>query len=259
MGVIYEPGGKALEYAYLGCNPYNGCTHGCTYCYVPKSLFKTPEEFHAKVEPKKDFLARLAKEAPRHRGTDKRVLLSFSSDPYPEVEGRLGLTREVLSMLKKHDIPFTVLTKGGMMAARDFGIYRPGIDAFAVTLTAATDHKWRAMEPGAAPPSDRIKTLREAHGRGIETWVSLEPVIDPEESLAIISATAGFVDLFKIGTLNYTNSDVTPAQWQSFGKRAINRCVATGAKCFIKHSLAKHLGEFPFENTDNRTIQFFGY
>ncbi len=256
-GVIYEPGPQAREYALLALNHYRGCKFSCDYCYVPTATFRGRAEFHATVEPRKNVLARIEKEAPRHRGTDKRVLLCFSCDPYPEIEASRGLTRDVLNILKRHDIPVQVLTKGGLLAARDFGLYRKDIDAFAVTLTAATDHAWRQMarEPGAAPPSDRIETLREAHERGIETWVSLEPVLDPEQSLAVMRATHKFVDLFKIGTLNHVKSDVTPEQWRSFGRRAIEYCVATVTKYFVKDDLAAYLGEFQFGNTDNRTVR----
>ncbi len=258
MPLIYEPSGKALEYSLLSLNHYVGCPHGCTYCYVPTMPGRNRADFHAKAEPKKDLLAKLGKNAKRYAGTDKRVLLSFASDPYPQVDARLALTRRVLSLLIKHDIPFTVLTKGGMLAARDFDLYRPDLDAFAVTLTAATDRKWRQMacEPNAAPPSDRIETLKEAHARGIETWVSLEPVIDPEESLKIITATYKYVDLYKVGTLNHVTSDMTSEQWADFARRAIDICTACKVEYFIKHDLARHkglLGELQAGNFDNRT------
>jgi DNA repair photolyase len=58
-------------------------------------------------------------------------------------------------------------------------------------------------EPGAALPEEKINSLRRAHEKGIKTWVSLEPVLYPEITLEIIRRTYGFVDEFKVGTLNY--------------------------------------------------------
>jgi DNA repair photolyase len=257
MTVIYRPSGRAAEYSHLACNPYNGCPHGCTYCYVPAARRMKAVDFHAKAEPKKNFLARLGTDAKRLAGTHERVLLSFSCDPYPPIEASRCLTRTALSVLKKHDIPFQVLTKGGLLAARDFGLYRPGIDAFAVTLTTLDTVVAAEIEPGAAPPCERIDTLIEAHDRGIETWVSLEPVIKQIESLKVITMTHEYVDLYKIGTLNHVKSDITSKQWADFARRAINLCTACGARYFIKHDLARHsdlFGDLQVGNTDNRTV-----
>ena len=94
--------------------------------------------------------------------------------------------------------------------------------------------------------------MRWAYEKGIETWISLEPVLDLEESLRIIKETHDYVDHYKIGTLNHVRSSITPAQWGSFGRRAINLCTAYNRSYYIKHDLAKHLGDFPFANTDTR-------
>jgi len=254
MAGIYEPKGRAQEYSHLAVNPYTGCPHGCTYCYVPRVLHRTPEEFHGRVEPVKNILAIVGKQAARLAGTDHRVMLSFACDPYPGVDARLQLTRSVLKILVKNDVPFQILTKGGQLALRDFDLYRHGLDAFGVTLTTLDPEVAAEIEPGAAPPAERIEMLQAAHDRGIETWVSLEPVIDPVESYKILVETHCFVDLYKIGTLNHVKHDTTSQQWRDFGRRAINYCHATKTAYFIKQDLAGHLGEFQFGNTDNRTV-----
>lgn len=255
MGVIYKPGGKACEYSLLALNHYVGCPHACTYCYVPSVLRIKAEEFHAGAEPKKDILARLGKELPKYAGTDKRVLLSFACDPYPPQDAARQLTRKILVKLSRHDIPFHVLTKAGQLATRDLDVFGPN-DAFAVTLTTLDARQAEKIEPGAGPPIERTQALMEAKSRGIETWVSLEPIIDPAWSLEIISRTHDYVDLYKIGPLNHAGPQVPMGFWQlrQFARRAIRLCTAYGVKYFIKRDLAKHLGEFQFGNTDNRTV-----
>ena len=80
----------------------------------------------------------------------------------------------------------------------DFDLLRPG-DEFATTLTFLDEQKSRQWEPGTAIPEERIESLRKAHELGIRTRVSLEPIIEPAESIEIIRRTHTFVDLFKVG------------------------------------------------------------
>ena len=92
MKIIYEPKARAAEYALLAVNHYKGCKHGCTYCYVPGVLRISNEEFHSKVEPKRDVLARVGADAKTLSGTDRRVLLCFACDPYPDCDAAPMLT-----------------------------------------------------------------------------------------------------------------------------------------------------------------------
>ena len=252
MQIIYEPEGRAAEYAHLSLNHYDGCDHGCSYCYVPGALRRDRESFHSEVRPKADVLSRVEKDAGRLKGTDKRVLLCFACDPYPDVETHLYLTRDVLRILNKYDVPFQVLTKSGVMPQRDFDLYRPGVDAFAVSLTALDAAVAAKVEPGASPPALRIDNLIEAKRRGIETWVSLEPVLDPKEAYRIITVTHEYVDLYKIGPRNHAKSNVTDREWQSFAERVKRLYLGCGCKYYFKLDLVKHLGDMAYYNTDNR-------
>lgn len=246
MKAIYRPTGKAAEYSHLALNHYKGCVFGCTYCYAPLSLHRMPKDFHHKGVPKNDILAKVEADAKELCGTNERVLLSFACDPYQPIDDDLELTRAILGILRKNLVPFQVLTKGGMAASRDFDLYGPD-DAFAVTLTgtSATEIK---EEPLAASNLERINALQEAHDRGIETWVSIEPVLDPEASLAAIKAAAPYADLFKIGKLNYSKADI---DWTDFGNRAIRLCLELDKPYWIKEDLARWVSVH-FQNTDNR-------
>lgn len=247
MPAIYRPKGRAGEYAHLAVNHYKGCSHRCAYCYVP-ACTRNPL-FFRQQQVKPDILANLRREAQRYTGTSDRVLLSFSSDPYQPLDERLQITRHVIEILQQNDVPFQILTKGGLRASRDFDLYSSK-DAFASTLTFVSEAKSRNIEPGAAAPADRIASLQHAKEKfGIETWVSLEPVLDAGQSLLAIEKTRGFVDHYKIGTMNRFKVDVN---WRDFGQRAIELCEKFNCDYYIKHDLAKHLQGIKFKNTDRR-------
>lgn len=163
------------------------------------------------------------------------------------------MTRQIIQILREFDIPFQILTKAGKRSEVDLDLYGPG-DAYAATMTFLDADQSVHYEPYAASPLERMNVLSIAHAMGIETWVSLEPVVDPEETLEIIKQTHEFVDLYKIGILNYQQPP-KPIDWRVFGIEAIGQCRRYGKAYFIKSDLAKYLDGVHFINTDNRIIK----
>jgi len=239
MTVIYEPRGRAREYAPLAVNLYSGCEHGCVYCYAPTVLRRGAEEFHKAAVPRSNILKRLQKEGERRQGPRERVLLCFTCDPYPPETGTNQVTREAIRILKENGWPVEVLTKGGTRACRDFDLLGPG-DAFASTLTFLDPVQSAKWEPKAAPPLDRLAAIRKAYSLGIPTWVSLEPVIDPEQSLEIIRATHDMVDLYKVGKLNY-HPAAQGVDWGAFGHAAEALLRRLGKRYYLKADLRAHM------------------
>lgn len=237
---IYAPAGQAGEYSPLAANPYRGCGHGCVYCYVPNVLRMERKEFDAGAIPRHDFLVNLQKDARKYEaaGITEQVMLSFTTDPYHP--GDNTLTRDTLLVLQKHGMGICTLTKGGKRALRDLDLFRPKRDAFASTLTSLDPKFSKKWERNAALPADRIATLRQFHDAGIFTWVSLEPTLDIEASLEIVSATHEFVDLFKIGRVNYLPMTRT-TDWESYTVRMIALCKKLGAKTYVKKDLQPYL------------------
>ena len=201
--LIYEPKGRAREYAKLAVNVYVGCEHGCVYCYAPSVMRRERNDFLQVGMRAGEFLSNLAKEAARYKdeGVTDQVLLSFVCDPYQPFDAQIGMTRKVIEVLKGNGLHFTVLTKAGSRALRDLDLYENG-DAFGTTLTWLDEGLSLEWEPGAALPQDRIETISRFHEAGINTWVSLEPVLNPQVALKIIMDTFDIVDLYKIGKLN---------------------------------------------------------
>lgn len=238
--IIYAPKGQAGEYSPLATNPYRGCGHGCVYCYVPDVLRMRREEFDAGANPRPDFLRNLIKDAEKYRklGIREQCMLSFTTDPYHP--GDNTLTRLTLETLRDYGLGFCTLTKGGSRALRDIDLFRPDRDAFASTLTSLDDKFSKKWERNAALPSDRIATLKKFHDAGIFTWVSLEPTLNVEASLQIVRETHEFIDLYKIGRVNYLPMTKT-TDWKSYCEQIVALCQQLDAKHYIKLDLQKFL------------------
>ena len=238
--VIYEPRGRAGEYAPLAINLYRGCGHGCIYCFAPGVLFIDPEDFK-KPAPRPDILKKMQRDIPKAAadGAKGNVLLCFTCDPYQPINDLHQLTRQAIQILHANGFNVTILTKAGQRAKADFDLYRPG-DEFATTLTFIDPAKSLAWEPKAAYPMDRIDTLYNAHIQGIKTWVSLEPVIEPAETLEIIRQTHSFVDLYKVGTLN-NHSEAAKIDWPKFAKDVTSMLKLYICHYYLKKDLRRYL------------------
>lgn len=239
---IYAPRGQAGEYSPLAANPYRGCGHGCCYCYVPKVLKMDRKEFDAGAVARGGYLDHLRKDAAKYQaaGITEQVMLSFTSDVYNPVD--MSLTRPSLEIIQQHGLAICTLTKGGTRALADLDLFRPDRDAFASTMTSLDDRFSQKWERGAALPGDRIAALKAFHERGIFTWVSLEPTIDVEASLAIVDATHEFVDLYKVGRVNYLPITKTE-DWQTYTLRMIEKLQALGKQHYVKKDLQPFLPE----------------
>lgn len=221
MPLIYQPHGAAREYAPLACNLYRGCTHGCTYCYVPGVLRADKGEFHAEVRPKGGgdgsyILGQLEREAARlaEKGVKGPVLLSFTTDPYQPAEAKYHLTRQALEILALYKIRAVVLTKGEIVPEGDLNLMGINQHIFGVTLTGVQT-KSCLVEPDAAPNHIRIANLHAAKQMGVCTWASIEPVIYPGYSLNAISLSCRYCDHFAIGKLNHEDPP-EPIDWRAF-------------------------------------------
>lgn len=239
---IYAPDGQAGEYSPLAANPYRGCGHGCVYCYVPSVLNMTRQEFDKGAIPRPDFIAKLTKDAIKYQEAGKsnqQVMLSFTTDPYHT--GDTTLTRHTLEVLRDYGFGICALTKGGTRSLRDLDLFRPNRDAFASTLTSLEDAFSLKWERNAALPSDRIAALKAFHNAGIYTWVSLEPTLSVEASLAIVQKCHEFVDLFKIGRANYLKRITATTDWKQYTERMIELCAKLKVAHYIKKDLQQYL------------------
>jgi DNA repair photolyase len=236
MTFIYRPAGKAGEYAKLALNHYVGCPGGCLYCFGPAFCHTTPERFHGQPYARRHLLEGLAKELPAYAGTQDPIMMCFLADPYQDLDIGLELTRQVLQEMVAHDVPFSILTKQGDRAPRDFDLMRRArLCKFGVTLTVQDEGDRVFWEPNCGRVVERKRALIFAHQENIKTWVSLEPIIKVNDTLMFLEQLADVVDEFKVGRLNYHEHAKT-IDWPSTKELVIQKVKELGIenKVYLK-------------------------
>jgi len=194
----------------LSINPYRGCEHGCVYC------FARPSHAYLNLSPGLDFETKLFFKADAARLLEGQlaqpgyrcspITLGANTDPYQPIERRLGVTRSILEVLKRYKHPVSIITKGALIE-RDLDLLeemgRRGLASVIVSVTTLDNDLKRRLEPRAAAPAARLKTLRRLSAAGIPTGTLLAPLIpgiNDQEIERILEAcakagaeTAGYV------------------------------------------------------------------
>ena len=241
MTLIYEPKGKAREYSPLALNIYNGCDHGCKYCYVP--MIRKDIEANKVVKERSCFLTNLEKELNNNISNihKKQILLCFMCDPYNHRDCIIKATRFSLKMLNRRNCKVAILTKSGSRCLRDLDIFKQFGDRIKVgaTLTFINEQNSLDIEPNAATPQDRLDTLKILHKNGIKTFISIEPVIDPIQSIELIKLCLPFIDQFKVGKINYFEKRFAdkPIDWHKFLTEAVTILRKAEKQFYIKEDL----------------------
>ena len=190
----------------LTFNPYTGCDHGCLYCYASSYI----PRFHD-CRPKKNLLARLKREAARLNG--ELVSISNSSDPYPRLEEKAGLTRKCLEILAESCCRLQIVTKSDLVT-RDIDVLQNVPCMVSFTILTADDRMSRKLEPGAPVSSRRLKAIEMLVSAGIPTTVRIDPVIPfINDDLAGLMETVA-----DLGALHVTCSSykIKPDNWKRF-------------------------------------------
>lgn len=267
--VIYTPSGNAGEYANKGyaLNLFDGCDHGCRYCYVPQVKHCKRESFHASVKPRKDILKRIEADLAKLGKVDEPIFLCFTCDPCPSQYLVAMVTNPAIDLIHESGNSVRMLTKQPMLGP--FTQLREG-DEFATTLTlhAADAKLW---EPNAERPEYRISALHHVRkhcggGNGaVKTWVSFEPVIDPQQALELIELAAPQLSFCKIGKANHLGrwnwpSDewrrrVESIDWHEFANEAVALCQELNLPYYIKNDLRPYLEPGTTPDTLERTAE----
>jgi DNA repair photolyase len=172
------------------CNPYVGCTFGCTFCYaafLPQN--RRPREDWGKwLEAKVNAVERARKEAPRVAG--QAIYMSSVTDPYVPAERSLCLTRGILEALVPHQPRLLVQTRGPLVM-RDIDVLRQ-FAAVRVNMTISTDSEevWRAFEPKSPPLERRWEAIREVKAAGVPVGVCVTPMLPIERPEAFAERLA---------------------------------------------------------------------
>jgi DNA repair photolyase len=226
----------AREFSPLALNCYLQCNHGCLYCY--NARFPRSASYFGIPKPRAGLIESLRKQLSKET-INAQVLLSFMGDPYNSEETKYRVTRQVLEILLDHNIPVAILTKGGENCLKDLDIFKAFGNHIKVGQSLTFYHPEDSVkfEPGAPWPVRRFEALKELHRQGIRTWASLEPILDPEQTLKIIETTHEYVDSYKIGKINHWPEMEKAHDWDAFLKRAADLLRSLGKPFYIKHSL----------------------
>jgi DNA repair photolyase len=165
-------------------NPYRGCEHGCSYCYARPThsyLSLSPGlDFETIIIAKQNIEAVLRKELSHPRYVPKPLNIGSATDCYQPVERSLKLTRAVISVLSEARHAFSLITKSSGVE-RDFDLIAPMAErklaAVYVTITTLDAELARKLEPRAASPQRRLRTIRALREAGIPVGVSVAPQI----------------------------------------------------------------------------------
>ena len=244
--IIYEPRGAAGEYADRAANLAVHCTNGCVYCYVPGQFRKAREVFHdpANCKPRRNILRTLRQEANRHRG--KEVFLCFTTDPcLPQL---VETTIAAIDILNRAGASVNVLTKCDASPVLPY-LAASARNRFGATLTLIDETARRIWEPRAATFNQRLASLMAADSLGLQTWASLEPVIDPAQSLEIIRRIYPYVDEIQVGKMNHGHTlppklqdAIKKINWPRFHDDAVALLDSLGCKYSIKNDLREAAG-----------------
>jgi len=184
-------------------NPYRGCEHGCIYCYARPThsyLNLSPGlDFETKLFAKRNAAQLLRKElaAPSYR--PQLVMVGVNTDAYQPIERELRITRGVLEVLTESRHPFGLVTKSALVE-RDLDLIgamaAQQLASVSVSVTTLDPKLARILEPRAAGPWRRLRTVRTLADAGVPVRVNLAPVIpfinEPEiESIIDAAADAG--------------------------------------------------------------------
>jgi DNA repair photolyase len=248
MQTFYEPKGAAREYAPLALNIYNGCTHGCTYCYAPGICRRSREDFRTNVKPRAGLVEAIRKYLAKSVPT-QTVLLSFLSDPYQPLERECRLTRAALQEMDGKGMDVAILTKS-IFVEDDFELIAKNGWHVGTTFTyrpILCNPMKATWEPYASESYSRLVMLRYADGQGIKTFVSCEPVIS-ESELEIIFEQIAPLKLasgVRIGKWNH-DKEAERIDWKAVLQMSLDFAKATGHRVYIKDSLAQY-GDVPPE------------
>jgi len=191
MGVEYreEPCRSALNRVKgmgfgWSLNPYMGCAHRCTFCYVRAFELRadrpSDDRYGRSIRVKVNVAELLRKELGRPSWAGEVVAIGAATDPYQPAEGRYRLTRGCLEVLRDAANPFSLITRSPMIV-RDLDVL---VEAAAraevgVVFSVPTldEEVWRRTEPVTPPPRRRLEAVSRLVEAGVKAGVGMAPIL----------------------------------------------------------------------------------
>jgi DNA repair photolyase len=165
-------------------NPYTGCVHQCTFCYVRGFELRAgrPSDgrYGARIRVKPNLVDVLRRELARKGWKREEVAVGTATDPYQPAEGHYRLTRGAILALAESCTPFSLITRGPLVV-RDSDVLADAARRVDVTVNISIptldDRIWRTTEPGTAHPRQRLRAARRLAEAGIRVGVGMAPIL----------------------------------------------------------------------------------
>ena len=181
-------------------NPYMGCVHRCTFCYVRHFEQRADRPFDDRygtsIRVKINVADVLRRELARPSWKREHVAIGAATDPYQPAEGRYRLTRACLHELAAASTPIRIITRGPMIV-RDLDVLQEASRRadVAVTFSIPTldEEVWRRTEPSTAHPRQRLRALKTLVDGGVRATVGMAPILPgisdrPEQLAEVVRA-----------------------------------------------------------------------
>jgi len=180
-GALNRVKGMAFKWSL---NPYMGCVHRCTFCYVRaferRADRPSDDRYGRSIRVKLNIAEVLRRELARPSWEQELVALGAATDPYQPAEGRYKLTRACLEVLAEASNPFSIITRGPMIV-RDIDVLAEAARRAKVSVTFSIptldEEVWRKTEPGTAHPRQRLRALKALVDAGVRVCVGMAPVL----------------------------------------------------------------------------------
>lgn len=165
-------------------NPYQGCEHGCSYCYARTTHeywgFSAGLDFESQIMVKFNAPDLLKKQLSNSKWKGELIMFSGNTDCYQPLEKKYELTRKLLSVCLDHRQAINIITKNHLIQ-RDMDLLREmsalQLVAVCLSITSLDESLRRVMEPRTSTASKRIETVKLLADAGIPVSVNIAPVI----------------------------------------------------------------------------------
>jgi len=165
-------------------NPYMGCVHRCTFCYVRaferRADRPSDDRYGTSIRVKTNIAEVLRKELARPSWQREAIALGAATDPYQPAEGRYKLSRACIEIVGASGSPLRIITRGPMIV-RDLDVLVEASRRADISVTFSIPTLdvdiWRKTEPGTAPPHQRLRALKELVDAGVHVGVGMAPIL----------------------------------------------------------------------------------